>query len=386
MDFQLDDDHLLIRDGVTKLCEKFPERYWIEVDERQAYPAEFVAALDEAGWLAILIPEEYGGGGRGAVEAAIVLEAINRSGGSAGAAHAQMYTMGTILRHGTIEQKESYLPRIADGSLRLQAFGITEANAGSDTTRIESFAERSGDEYVVRGSKVFISRVEYSDLMLLLVRTTPYSEVAKKHDGLTTLLVDLRSVEDELTVRRIPTIVNHHAYELTFDDMRVPVANRIGEEGQGFRYILSGMNMERVLVCSEHLGNGYWFVDRAVAYAREREIFGRPIGQNQGVQFPLALAHAHLEAASAIRYRAATQIDSGLPAGSDATMAKLLASQAAWEAANAAMDTFGGYGVTTEYGIGRKLASTRLGLVAPISNNLALAHIAQNVLKLPKSY
>lgn len=386
MDFEFSDDQIAIRSAVGELCDQFPESYWIDKDSKFEYPKEFVDALTEAGWLGILIPEEYGGGGLGAIEGALVLETINRSGGSAQAAHAQMYTMGTLLRHGSDAQKKQYLPAIAKGDLRLQAFGVTEPDAGSDTTRITTRAVRDGDQYVITGRKVFISRVVHSDLMILLARTTPYGEVARKHEGISVFLVDLQSAGKGIDVKLIPTIVNHQTYEVVFDELRIPAANLIGEAGKGFKYILSGMNIERVLVCSEHLGNGFWFVTKAAEYAGVREVFGRPIGQNQGVQFPLANAYAQLEAASLMRWKAAAAFDAGRPAGEEANMAKLLASEAAWAAANAAMDTFGGYGLTEEYGVGRKVAAARLSLVAPISNNVVRAFIAHKILGMPKSY
>jgi len=371
---------------VTALCSRFDDEYWIENDRNHEYPHAFVDALSEAGWLSILIPEEYGGGGRSIADAAIVLETINRNGCASVPAHAQMYTMGTILRHGSAEQKQRYLPDIAKGALRLQAFGVTEPDAGSDTTRIRTRAERRGDRYVVNGQKIWTSRFAQSDLMLLLARTTPYEEVTKKHDGISTFIVDLREQRDRITSRRIDTMVNHHTYELFFDNMEIPAENLIGEEGKGFRYILSGMNAERVLVASGMLGNGYFFIDRASKYASERSVFGRPIGANQGVQFPIAQAFAQLEAASLVRWQAAEQFQKGLRKVHAPNMAKLLASQALWAAANAAMDTFGGYGMAVEYGIERKFRDARLSMVAPINNNLVLAGLAHNVLGMPKSY
>lgn len=386
MDFELSEDHLAIKKGVEDLCARYPEDYWKDLDARRQYPEAFVSALQEAGWLSLLIPEAYGGGGMGIVEAALVLETINHSGGTAIPAHAQMYTMGTILRHGSAEQKQEFLPKIAAGELRLQAFGVTEADAGTDTTRIRTRAERHGDHYVVNGGKIFTSRFQHSDLMLLLVRTTPYEQVTKKTDGMSTLLVDLRTARDQIEVRPIETMQNHETNQLFFDDLIVPATNLIGEEGKGFRYILSGMNAERILTASEMLGDGFWFVDRASAYASERSVFGRPLGMNQGVQFPIAQAYAQLEAASMLRWKAAVLFDQGHQPGFEANAAKLLASQSSWAAANATMDTFGGYGMTVEYGIERKFREARLPLVAPVSNNLVLAYIGHTVLGMPKSY
>ncbi|MBV8423568.1 MAG: acyl-CoA/acyl-ACP dehydrogenase [Candidatus Eremiobacteraeota bacterium] len=383
---QLSAEQLAIRDAVAQLCARFDRAYWTKLDRERRYPEEFVAALTEGGWLSILIPEEFGGGGLGITEAAIVLETIDRSEGSAVAAHAQMYTMGTVLRHGNPAQKQRYLPQIASGMLRLQAFGVTEPNAGSDTTRITTTAVRKGDRYVVNGQKVWTSRVQHSDLMLLLVRTTPYDDVRRKSDGLSVLLVDLREAGDRITVKPIRTMENHETNEVFIQNLEVPVENLIGEEGQGFRYILSGMNAERILLASEVLGDGYWFVEKASRYASERIVFGRPIGMNQGVQFPLAQAYAQLEAASLMRWKAAALFDAGEQPGFESNAAKLLASQATWAAAQAAMDAHGGYGLAEEYGIERKFRESRLFLVAPVANNLVLAFIAHNVLGMPKSY
>jgi acyl-CoA dehydrogenase len=379
-------EQVAIRDAVAQLCARFGREYWTALDRERRYPEEFVQALTDAGWLSILIPEEYGGGGLGIAEACVVLETIDRSEGTAVAAHAQMYTMGTVLRHGNAEQKRRYLPGIASGKLRLQAFGVTEPNAGSDTTRIQTTAVRKGDRYVVNGQKVWTSRVQHSDLMLLLVRTTPYEDVQRKTDGLSVLLVDLREAGDHITVKPIRTMENHETNEVFIKDLSVPAENLIGEEGQGFRYILSGMNAERILLASEVLGDGYWFVERASRYASERVVFGRPIGMNQGVQFPLAQAYAQLEAASLMRWKAAALFDAGEQPGFESNAAKLLASQATWAAAQAAMDTHGGYGLAEEYGIERKFRESRLFLVAPVANNLVLAFIAHNVLGMPKSY
>jgi acyl-CoA dehydrogenase len=379
-------ERIAIRDAVAQLCARFGHDYWSRLDRERRYPEDFVAALTQAGWLSILIPEEYGGGGMGISEAAIVLETIDRSDGTAVAAHAQMYTMGTLLRHGSEDQKRRYLPDIAAGKLRLQAFGVTEPNAGSDTTRIQTSAVRDGRHYVVNGQKVWTSRVQHSDLMLLLVRTTPYESVKKKTDGLSVLLVDLREAGDHIEVKPIRTMENHETNQVFISDLKVPVENLIGEEGNGFRYILSGMNAERILLASEVLGDGYWFVEKASKYASERFVFGRPIGMNQGVQFPLAQAYAQLEAASLMRWRAAELFDAGGQPGFESNAAKLLASQATWAAAQAAMDAYGGYGLAEEYGIERKFRESRLYLVAPVANNLVLAFIAHNVLGMPKSY
>jgi alkylation response protein AidB-like acyl-CoA dehydrogenase len=386
VDFQLTQDQLTIRDAVADLCSRFPEEYWQRVDAKHEYPEEFVQALSEAGWLSILIPEAYGGGGLGMTEAALVLETINRSGGTGVPAHAQMYTMGTILRHGSEEQKARWLPAIADGSLRLQAFGVTEPDAGSDTTRIRTSAVRHGDHYVVNGGKIFTSRFQHSDLMLLLVRTTRFEDVEKKSDGISTLVVDLREAGDQIKVRPIETMPNHETNQLFFDDLEVPVVNRVGEEGKGFRCILSGLNAERILVASENLGDGFWFIEQASRYAADREVFGGPIGRNQGIQFPIAQAYAQLEAAGLMRWKAAAMFDAGEQPGMEANSAKLLASQATWAAANAAMDTFGGYGMAVEYGVERKFREARLPMVAPVSNNLVLAYIGQHVLGMPRSY
>jgi len=386
MDFLLNRDQRAIQEAVSDLCAKFPEEYWRERDVKKEYPEAFVDALADAGWLAVLIPEEYGGGGGTVTDAAVVLETINRSGGTGVPAHAQMYTMGTVLRHGTEEQKQWLLPKIATNEVRLQAFGVTEPDAGSETTRIRTLATRDGDEYVVNGSKIWTSRFQHSDYLLLLCRTTPYDEVEKKTDGLSILLVDIKAAGDAIQVRKIDTMTSHETNEVVFNNLRVPVANRIGEEGKGFRYILSGLNAERILVASESLGDGFWFIDRAAQYANERVVFGKPIGANQGVAFPLARAYADLEAASLMRWKAASLFDAGGNPGFEANAAKLLASTATWAAANAAMDTFGGYGLAVEFGIERKFREARLPMVAPVNNNLVLAYIGQHVLGLPKSY
>jgi acyl-CoA dehydrogenase len=376
-----------LRSGVRKICSRYPSSYWRELDARREYPEAFVNELTQAGYLAALIPEEYGGAGLGVTEASVILEEINRSGGNAAACHAQMYTMGVILRHGSEEQKRRYLPDIATGKLRLQAFGVTEPTTGSDTTQLKTTAVRKGDRYIVNGQKVFISRAEHSDLMVLLVRTTPLSEVKKRTEGLSVLLVDLReAVGKGLTIRPIRTMMNHSTTELFFEDLEVPAENLIGEEGQGFRYILDGMNAERILIAAECIGDGRWFIDKAVRYAKERVVFGRPIGQNQGVQFPIARAYVQVEAADLMRFRAAELYDAGLPCGAEANMAKLLAADASWEAANVALQTHGGFGFTEEFDIERKFRETRLYQVAPISTNLILSYVAEHVLGLPRSY
>jgi len=375
-----------LREGIRGLCARFPEEYWQEMDRGRAYPERFVRALTEAGYLACLIPEAYGGAGLTIAEAGVILEEINRSGGNAAACHAQMYTMGTLLRHGSQEQKERFLPEIAAGRLRLQAFAVTEPDAGSDTTRISTFARREGDRYRISGRKVWTSRVQHSDLMILLARTTPADQVKRKTDGLSVFLVDLRNVGKGLQIRPIETMVNHDTNELLLDDLEVPAESRIGMEGEGFRYILSGMNAERILLAAESVGDGLYFVDRSVRYAGERVVFGRPIGTNQGVQFPIARAFVHLQAAAAMRDVAAGLFQAGHPCGGEANMAKLLASEAAWEAANAAMDTFGGYGFATEFGIERKFREARLYLVAPVANNLVLGYVGHHVLGMPRSY
>ncbi len=376
-----------IRAGVRKLCERFGDGYWREVDEKRAYPDAFVHTMTDAGYLSILIPEVYGGSGLGIREASIVLEEINRSGGNAAACHAQMYIMGTLLRHGSEEQKRLYLPKIAAGDLRLQAFGVTEPDAGSDTTSIRTTAVRSSDGYIVNGQKIWTSRVQHSDLLLLLVRTTPLDQVAKRTDGLSLLLIDLRdAVGRGVTIKPIRTMINHHTAEVFFDNLHVPFEQLIGEEGKGFRYLLDSLNAERILIAAESLGDGYWFIERTVQYANQRIVFGRPIGQNQGVQFPIAQAYVNIQAADLMRFRAAELFDSNAPCGAEANMAKLLAADAAWQAANTALQTHGGFGFATEYDIERKFRETRLYQVAPISTNLVLAYIAHNVLKLPRSY
>jgi acyl-CoA dehydrogenase len=376
-----------LRTRVRELCAKYTDEYWRKVDRERSYPEEFVNALTDAGYLAALIPEEYGGAGLGVLESSMILEEVNRSGGNSGAAHAQMYTMGTLLRHGSEEQKSKYLPKIASGELRLQAFGVTEPDAGSDTTRLKTRAVRQGDKYIINGQKVFISRVQHSDLMILLARTTPLDQVKKRSEGLSVFLVDLHNaIGNGLTVTPIRTMMNHETNQLFFQDVEVPAENLIGEEGKGFRYILDGMNAERILIAAECIGDGYWFVDRAVSYAKERVIFDRPIGQNQGIAFPIAQAYAHVRAADLMRQDAARKFDAGQPCGPEANMSKHLAAEASWEAANAALQTHGGYGFTEEYDIERKFRETRLYLVAPLSTNLILSYIAEHVRGLPRSY
>jgi acyl-CoA dehydrogenase len=374
-----------IRSAIRELCERYPPTYWREL-EPDGYPEAFVEELTSSGWLAALIPTEYGGSGLTLTAASVILEEINASGGNAAACHAQMYTMGTILRHGTLEQKERYLPKIANGKLRLQAFGVTEPNAGSDTTSLQTTAERSADGYVVRGSKIWTSRAEHSDLMLLLARTTPLDEVAKKTEGLSAFIVDMKAAGDRMKIVPIPTMMNHATTQVFFDGVELPEDSLIGEEGFGFRYILDGLNAERILIAAECIGDGRWFIDRATRYASERIVFGRPIGANQGVQFPIAKTHAAVEAADLMRFRAAQLFDDGKPAGAEANMAKLLASEASWEAANVCLDTHGGFGFAAEYDIERKFRETRLYRVAPVANNLILAYLAQHVLGLPRSY
>jgi acyl-CoA dehydrogenase len=379
--------HNQIRSAMRDLCSLYPDVYWRKVDEERGYPEEFVRALTQAGWLSALIPEEYGGSGLGITEASIILEEVNRSGGNSGACHAQMYTMGTVLRHGSPEQKRTYLPKIATGELRLQSFGVTEPNTGTDTTKLKTTAVRKGDHYVVNGQKVWISRVQHSDLMILLARTTPVDQVKKKSDGLSVFIVDLReAIGNGLTVHPIRNMMNHETNELFFDDLKVPAENLIGEEGKGFRYILDGMNAERILIAAECIGDGYWFVERAKNYAGERIVFDRPIGMNQGIQFPIARAYVNVEAANLMRFRAASLFDSGKPCGAEANMAKLLAADASWEAANVAVQTHGGFGFAAEYDIERKFRETKLYQVAPISTNLILSFVGEHVLGMPRSF
>jgi acyl-CoA dehydrogenase len=381
------DLHRDLRRSVDEICARFPDAYWRQLDQERAYPEDFVRELTRAGYLAALIPTEYGGAGLGLAEAAIILEEINRCGANAGACHAQMYIMGSLLRHGSDTQKRMYLPGIADGTLRLQAFGVSEPTTGSDTTQLKTMAVRQGDVYVVHGQKVWISRAEHSDLLLLMVRTTPLERVKKRTDGLSMLLVDMReAVGRGLTIRPIRTMMNHSTTELFFDGLTVPAENLVGQEGLGFRYLLDGLNAERILIAAECVGDGRWFIERATRYAKDRVVFARPIGQNQGVQFPIARAHVNVEAADLMRIRAAELFDGGKPCGAEANMAKLLAADASWEAANVAVQTYGGFGFAEEYDVERKFRETRLYQVAPISTNLILSYVAEHVLGLPRSY
>lgn len=376
-----------LREAVSDLCERFGNEYWRKLDDSRDYPETFVRELTDAGWLSALIPEEYGGTGLGMAEASVILEQINRCGGNAGACHAQMYTMGTILRHGSAEQKEKFLPKIACGDLRMQAFGVTEPSTGSDTTKLRTRAVRKSDHYEIHGEKVWTSRVQHSDLMLLLARTTPLDEVKKKSEGLSAFLIDLREAPgSELEVIPIQTMMNHETNQVFFSGLRVPQENLIGEEGKGFKYILDGMNAERTLIAAECIGDGYWFIDRAVTYAGEREVFGRPIGKNQGIQFPIARAYVNLRSADLMRYQAADLFDQGIKSGTEANMAKMLAADASWEAANVALQTHGGFGFARDFDIERKFRETRLYQVAPISTNLILSFVAEHVLGLPRSY
>jgi len=381
------DQYQDLRSALRELCAQFPAEYFRRIDERRAYPEEFVDALTRAGWLAALIPEEYGGSGLGLTEASVIMEEINRAGGNAGACHGQMYNMGTLLRHGSETQKRAYLPRIARGELRLQSMAVTEPVAGTDTTKITTTAVKNGDHYVVRGQKVWTSRVQHSDLMILLARTTPLAEVKKKSEGMSIFLVDLReSIGETLRVRPIPNMVNHETNELFFDDLKIPVENLIGEEGKGFKYILDGLNAERTLIAAECVGDGYWFIDKVAKYVKERNVFGRPIGQNQGVQFPIAKAYIRVEAANLMRFKACTLFDAHQPCGAEANMALLLAAEASWEAANACLQFHGGFGFASEYDVERKFRETRLYQVAPISTNLILSYVAEHVLGLPRSF
>jgi len=375
------------RRAIRELCGLFNSQYWQKVEEAAGYPDEFVKALTSAGWLAALIPAEYGGGGLGVTEASVILEEINRSGANSGACHAQMYIMGTLLRHGSDEQKRRYLPKIASGELRLQSFAVTEPTTGTDTTKIKTFAAKKGDHYVVNGQKVWISRVQHSDLMLLLARTTPLPEVQRKTDGLSVFLVDLRhAAQQGMTLRPIRNMVNHETNEVFFDNFELPAENLVGEEGKGFRYILDGMNAERILIAAECIGDGFWFIEKARKYANERTVFERPIGQNQGIQFPIARAYANVRAADLMRYEAARLFDAGQPCGSEANIAKLLAADASWEAANVCLQTHGGFGFAAEYDVERKFRETRLYQVAPVSTNLILSYIGEHVLGMPRSF
>jgi acyl-CoA dehydrogenase len=376
-----------IRDSVHRLCQDFPGEYWRKLDAVRGYPTEFVNALTAAGYLSVMIPEEFGGSGLGLSAAAAILETIHAQGCNGAACHAQIYTMGTILRHGSQAQKEKYLPKIADGSLRLQAFGVTEPTSGTDTTALRTFASRDGDQYVVNGQKLWTSRAEHSDLMLLLARTTPRDQVQKKTEGLSTFIVDMREVLDKsLSIRPIRTMMNHNSCEVFFDQMRVPAENLLGEENHGFRYILSGMNAERILIASECIGDAKWFTRKSTEYAKSRNVFGRPIGVNQGVQFPIAKAYASMRAAELMVHEAAVLYEAGADMGAEANMAKMLAADASWEAANVCVQTHGGFGFAEEYDVERKFRETRLYQVAPISTNLILAYLAEHVLDLPRSY
>ena len=386
MSLTLTDEQRALKAGVAEICKRYPGEYWRQLDQERAYPEAFVTELTRAGYLGALVPPEYGGAGLGILEGGLILETINTCGGNAAACHAQMYIMGSLLRHGNEDQKRRYLPKIATGELRLQAFGVTEPDAGSDTTHIRTFARKEGDFYVVNGGKIFTSRVQHSDMLLLLARTTPYEQCEKKTMGMSIFLVDLRSAGDSLEVRPIDAMINHETNQLFFRDLKVPKENLIGEEGRGFYYILDGLNAERILVASESVGDARWFIARAVKYGKERVIFGRPIAQNQGIQFPIAQAYAQTEAADLMRFRAAELFDAGEPCGPEANMAKLLCAQAAWAAANATLDTYGGYGFAAEYDVERKFRECRLFSIAPISNNMVLNYVAEHVLGMPRSY
>ena len=388
MDFAPSEEHQAIRSAVRDLCADFRDAYWRELDATHSYPEAFVKALTEGGWLACLIPPEYGGSGLGITEASIILEEVNHSGGNATTAHAQIYVMGTLLKHGSEEQKRRYLPGVASGELRLQTFAVTEPNAGSETTKIETTAVRRGSHYVINGQKVFISRAQYSDLMLLLARTTPYADLEDKTRGLSVFIVDLKEAvaSGQVEIKPLDLMINQHTTQLFFQDLEDPAENLVGQEGMGFRHIIDGMNAERILIAGEAIGDGHWFVERAASYASERVVFGRPIGANQGVQFPLAQAYARIEAADLMRFKAAWLFDNKKSHGPEANMAKLLASQASWDAANAALDAHGGYGFARDYDIERKFRETRLFMTAPINNNLVLAYIGQHVLEMPRSY
>ncbi|MDH6169837.1 acyl-CoA dehydrogenase [Variovorax boronicumulans] len=376
-----------IRDAVRDLCAQFPNEYFRKIDEARGYPAEFVDALTKAGWMAALIPQEYGGSGLGLTEASVIMEEINRCGGNSGACHGQMYNMGTLLRHGSEAQKREYLPRIATGELRLQSMGVTEPSTGTDTTKIKTTAVKKGDRYVINGQKVWISRIQHSDLMILLARTTPLADVKKKSEGMSIFIVDLReAIGKGMTVRPILNMVNHETNELFFENLEIPAENLIGVEGQGFKYILDGLNAERTLIAAECIGDGYWFIDKVTAYTKERVVFGRPIGQNQGVQFPIAEAFIEIEAANLMRYEACRLFDAHQPCGAQANMAKYLAAKASWEAANACLQFHGGFGFACEYDIERKFRETRLYQVAPISTNLILSYVAEHMLGLPRSF
>jgi acyl-CoA dehydrogenase len=376
-----------IREAVRALCAGFPDEYHRKIDEQRGYPEEFVEALTKAGWLAAMIPQEYGGSGLGLTEASVIMEEINRSGGNAGACHGQMYNMGTLLRHGSEAQKREYLPKIAGGELRLQSMGVTEPSTGTDTTRIKTTAVKKGDRYMVNGQKVWISRIQHSDLMILLARTTPMADVKKKSEGMSIFVVDLRTaIGKGMTVRPIRNMVNHETNELFFDNLEIPAENLIGEEGQGFKYILDGLNAERTLIAAECIGDGHWFIGRVTKYVKDRVVFDRPIGQNQGVQFPIAESYIEVEAANLMRWKACELFDAHQPCGAEANMAKYLAAKASWEAANACLQFHGGFGFASEYDVERKFRETRLYQVAPISTNLILSYIAEHVLDLPRSF
>ena len=376
-----------LREGVRALCRQFDSAYWQKVDEARGYPDEFVKALTGAGWLSALIPEQYGGSGLTMTEASVIMEEINRSGGNSGACHGQMYNMGTVLRHGSEAQKKKYLPKIASGELRLQSMGVTEPTAGTDTTKIKTTAVKKGDRYVVNGQKVWTSRVQHSDLMILLARTTPLPDVKKRSEGMSIFIVELKAAAKKgMTVKPIRNMVNHETNELFFDQLEIPQENLIGEEGKGFRYILDGLNAERILIAAECIGDGYWFTDHATKYAKERVVFDRPIGKNQGIQFPIARAYVNVQAADLMRYRAAALFDAGKPCGAEANMAKLLGADASWEAANVCLQTHGGFGFAAEYDVERKFRETRLYQVAPISTNLILSYIGEHVLGMPRSF
>ncbi|WP_151449257.1 acyl-CoA dehydrogenase family protein [Lacisediminimonas profundi] len=382
-----DNNYQDIRDGVRSLCEQFPQEYFRKTDEQRAYPAEFVEALTKAGWMAALIPQEYGGSGLSLTEATVIMEEINRAGGNSGACHGQMYNMGTLLRHGSEAQKNYYLPKIATGELRLQSMGVTEPTTGTDTTKIKTTAVKKGDKYVINGQKVWISRIQHSDLMILLARTTPLAEVKKKSEGMSIFLIDLKqAIGNGLTVKPIMNMVNHETNELFFEDLEIPADSLIGEEGQGFKYILTGLNAERILIAAECIGDGYWFIDKVSQYSKDRVVFGRPIGQNQGVQFPIAKAYVNIRAADLMRYEAARLYDAHQPCGAEANMSKMLAADASWEAANVCLQFHGGFGFANEYDVERKFRETRLYQVAPISTNLILAHVGEHVLGLPRSF
>ena len=381
------DKHHEIREAVRVLCAGFPDEYHRKIDEQRGYPEAFVEALTKAGWLAAMIPQEYGGSGLGLTEASVIMEEINRSGGNAGACHGQMYNMGTLLRHGSEAQKKAYLPKIASGELRLQSMGVTEPSTGSDTTKIKTNAVKKGDRYVINGQKVWISRIQHSDLMILLARTTPLPDVKKKSEGMSIFVVDLRAATGKgMTVRPIRNMVNHETNELFFDNLEIPAANLIGEEGKGFKYILDGLNAERTLIAAECIGDGYWFIDRVTKYVKDRVVFGRPIGQNQGVQFPIAESYIEVEAANLMRWKACELFDAHQPCGAEANMAKYLAAKASWEAANACLQFHGGFGFASEYDVERKFRETRLYQIAPISTNLILSYVAEHILDLPRSF